>query len=97
MEPLFKGTTVYLASVMACALKSAGEIASNRGLESDGEKFAQAKPHAEDSEGRGNPVRAPDHGSMGVASPSCRLLSGVGRGRGCSGSCCCIPRPFGVV
>ncbi len=55
-EPLFKGTTVYLAATLACALKAAGEIASNRGLESDGEKFAQAKPHAPDVEGHGNPV-----------------------------------------
>jgi hypothetical protein len=55
-ESLFKGSTVYLASAIACALKCAGDVASNRGLESDGEKFAQAKPHADINEGKGNPV-----------------------------------------
>ncbi len=56
-EPLFAGTNVYLGACIACALKSAGEIASNRGLESDGKKFSHAKPHLDDGEGKGNPVR----------------------------------------
>jgi hypothetical protein len=56
-EPLFRGTTVYLAAVIACALKCAGDVAVNRGLESDGAKFADAKPHADWDGGFGNAVR----------------------------------------
>lgn len=56
-EPLFRGTTVYLAAALASALKCAGDVAVNRGLESDGTKFSDAKPHADWDGGYGNPVR----------------------------------------
>jgi hypothetical protein len=55
-EPLFKGTTVYLGEVLGSALKSVGDVAYNKGLESDGQRFAQAKPHIDLGDGAGNPV-----------------------------------------
>lgn len=53
---MFRGTTVYLAAVLAAALKCAGDVAVNRGLEADGGKFSDAKPHADWDGGHGNPV-----------------------------------------
>lgn len=54
-EPLFRGTVTYLANAVAFALKCAGDVAVNRGLEADGQKFADAKPHADWDGGYGNP------------------------------------------
>jgi hypothetical protein len=55
-EPLFRGTTVYLGAAIAAALKYVGDVTVNKGLQSDGEKFDDARPHAEGDGGYGNPV-----------------------------------------
>lgn len=57
-EVLFRGTSVYLGAIITATLNYAGDVAVNRGVQADGAKYADAKPHADWDGGYGNPVRA---------------------------------------